>query len=336
MWSWRSRPTPGWLWTCWSGVTAMASRPRSGSFTVGAEELRQPLFRWQGLVWRSMLALLDGHLEEAEEAAAEALAAGAPGETVTAPQYHLMQLLNVRREQGRSGRARGARSTRSPWPTPPGRGGAWPATTAVRDRPAPPRPRRPWTGWPTGLSGHPPGRGVDPHRGHAGPAASVLGDRRGRPGSMTCWLPYAANNIVRGVGVVCLGPVTRFLGRLAATLGRQHLAQQHFQAALEAAAAAAGAGAPAHTQLDYAEALGAGPQAAAVDRRRGCNRPGAEAARAGPPGRPALAEPALGDFTGRLSERYPAPTLGQDPCHSREAVRRAGPGQGAARPVHQE
>ena len=73
--------------------------------------------------------------------------------------------------------------------------------------------------------------------------------------------PYASANIVRGVGVVCLGPVARVLGRLAVLLGREQEARQHFQTALRIAATIRAPALLAHTQLDYAEALGRGPDA---------------------------------------------------------------------------
>ena len=40
------------------------------AFTAGAERLRQPLYLWNAAVWRAMIALLDGRLEEAEPLAA--------------------------------------------------------------------------------------------------------------------------------------------------------------------------------------------------------------------------------------------------------------------------
>src|SRR5437763_10543559 len=73
------------------------------AFSAGAEQLRQPLYIWHATVWRAMSALLDGRLGDADELAAEAVAAGAPGESVTAPMYYAVQLLAIRREQARMG-----------------------------------------------------------------------------------------------------------------------------------------------------------------------------------------------------------------------------------------
>jgi DNA-binding SARP family transcriptional activator/tetratricopeptide (TPR) repeat protein len=227
------------------------------TFRVGAEVLRQPLFRWQALIWRGMRALLDGSLLEAEEAAAEALAAGAPAETITAPQYYTMQLLNVRREQGRGGEIE----------------------NAIRDM-ALANPHRP--GWRVGMgliawdTGRPDEARAEFERVAEINFAEVIQDGEWLPTmallSQLCILvgdreraavladllePYAANNIVRGVGAVCLGSTSRLLGRLTAMLGRRTDARGHFEAALEAAAALRAPLLRAHTELDYAEALGA-------------------------------------------------------------------------------
>ena len=81
-------------------------RSQIEAFAAGAERLRQPLYLWNAAVWRAMQALLGGRLDDAERLAGEALAVGAAGETVTAPQYYAIQLLAIRREQARMARAR--------------------------------------------------------------------------------------------------------------------------------------------------------------------------------------------------------------------------------------
>ncbi|HEY2397861.1 MAG TPA: AAA family ATPase, partial [Solirubrobacteraceae bacterium] len=73
------------------------------AFEAGADRLRQPLFEWNALMWRAMRALLAGSLSLADQLAAEALAAGGPVEAVTASQYYAIQLLGIRRDQGRMG-----------------------------------------------------------------------------------------------------------------------------------------------------------------------------------------------------------------------------------------
>jgi predicted ATPase/DNA-binding SARP family transcriptional activator len=227
------------------------------TFRAGAEVLRQPLFRWQGLIWRAMQALLDGALAESEEAATEALAAGAPAETITAPQYYTMQLLNIRREQGRSGELE----------------------STIRDM-ALANPHRP--GWRMGLAliaweaGRSDEARAEFERVAENNFADVTQDGEWLPTmtllSQLCTMvgdrdraavlygllePYAANNIVRGVGAVCLGPASRLLGQLAALLGRKEQARAHLEAALDAAHALRAPLLRAHIQLDYAKAFGA-------------------------------------------------------------------------------
>ena len=98
------------------------------AFTAGAEQLRQPLYVWHAIVWRAMRALLAGRLDEAEQLAGTALAAGAHAETVTAPQYYAIQLLAIRREQGRLGELE--RAAREMVASNPGRP-AWRAALAT-------------------------------------------------------------------------------------------------------------------------------------------------------------------------------------------------------------
>jgi tetratricopeptide (TPR) repeat protein len=251
----------------WLVVDLMENGDRDGAeaqidtFNHGAEALRQPLFRWQSMVWRGMLALLDGSLVGAEDAAIEALAAGAPGETITAPQYYLMQMLNVRREQGRSGELEA--NLQDLALAHPGRPGWRMAGALVL--------------WETGRADEAraaleklaernfediPGDGEwIPTVAMLAHLATLVGDRE-RAGMLYDLLrPYEANNIVRGIGAVCLGPTTRYLGRISSTLGRKQEARRHFQAALEATTSLRAPVLRAHTQLDLAESLGAGVQA---------------------------------------------------------------------------
>jgi tetratricopeptide (TPR) repeat protein len=69
-------------------------------------------------------------------------------------------------------------------------------------------------------------------------------------------LPYAGVNVVAGIAVVCFGSAARFLGKLAATMGRNGEAAAHFERALEENARLQAPVLLAHTQLDFAAALG--------------------------------------------------------------------------------
>ena len=70
--------------------------------------------------------------------------------------------------------------------------------------------------------------------------------------------PYRDANVVIGLAVVCLGSAARYLGRLAATMGRDEEAKEHFERALVAEAALKAPVCLAHTQLEYARLLGPG------------------------------------------------------------------------------
>jgi DNA-binding SARP family transcriptional activator len=234
------------------------------AFTVGARQLRQPVFLWQAAVWRAMRALLAGHLGTAERLAAEALASGIRPESVTAPQYHAIQLLAIRREQARMAELEVA--TRE----------------AVNSN-----PRRP--AWRAALatvlceSGRPEQAAAEfevlaaerfedvPQDGDwliamtlIADLATNLEDAERAALVYELLLPYREVHVVIGVAAVCLGSAARYLGRLALTAGDRTTATEHLGAAIAANTAL---GAPvqlAHAQLDQALALGPGAEARAL------------------------------------------------------------------------
>ncbi len=232
------------------------------AFSEGADLLRQPLFLWQAAVWRAMQALLAGQLDQADELAAAALNAGSRGDLVTAPQYYAMQLLALRREQGRIGELeQPAREMirRSPGIV------AWNVTLATllletgRDDEARAE-----------LETLAANDFADiPNDGDWLIATTLLADLSASLGDAArseilyeMLLPYRDVNVVIGLAAVCLGSAARFLGRLAGAMGRREEAAAHFERALAGNAAL---GAPvhlAHTQLQFAELLGtADPEA---------------------------------------------------------------------------
>ena len=232
------------------------------AFTSGADQLRQPLYLWQVIVWRAMKALLEGRLDHAEELAADALAAGAPADSVTATQYYAIQLLAIRREQARMRELEDA------------------ARQMVAANPARPA-------WRVALatvlweSGNPADAANEldrlcahqfrdfPRDGDwltamtlAADLCAALRDRERSALVYELLLPFAGVNAVAGIAVACLGSVARQLGKLAAVIGRQRDAASHFHRALEVHTQLKAPVLIAHTQLDHAEALGRGPRAA--------------------------------------------------------------------------
>jgi tetratricopeptide (TPR) repeat protein len=231
------------------------------AFSAGAESLRQPLYLWNAAVWDAMRALMDGRLDEAEQLAAAAVSSGIRSEGVTAPQYYAVQVLYLRREQARMGELEDP--VREALGTNPDRA-AWRAGLA--------------------LLLHETGRTEEaraefhrlarddfasvPHDGDwmvvaalAADLAAALGDIP-RAGVLYDLLtPYADANVVIGLGAVCLGATSRYLGRLALTLGRQADAVAHLRHAVDANAELQATVELAHAWVDLAGALGAGREA---------------------------------------------------------------------------
>jgi DNA-binding SARP family transcriptional activator/tetratricopeptide (TPR) repeat protein len=232
------------------------------AFDAGADVLRQPLFEWNSILWRAMRALLVGALGRADRLASEALAAGAPAEAVTASQYYAIQVLGIRRDQGRMGELER------------------PARQLVEDNPGRPA-------WRAALATLLCEEGrLDEAREEFERLASAdfedipkdldwmaaivllsdvcaeLGDGERAALLYPKLEPYADVNVVIGLAAVCLGSAASFLGKLAATMGRSDLAAEHFERALLANAALGAPGCLARTQVDYARALGRDPRAA--------------------------------------------------------------------------
>ena len=234
------------------------------AFVQGAEPLRDPLYLWQSTVWRAMIALLDGNLQRAEELAAEALAAGAPAEGVTATQYYAIQLLGIRREQGRMDELeQAARQMTASHPARP----AWRsvyatmlsesdrldeaatelAALAAHDFEDIPRDGD-WLATMSLLADVTVGVGDEAR-------AAILYDAL-----RSC----AGATVVAGIGAVCLGSAARTVGKLAAMLGYRREAAEHFEHALKVNGRLRAPAMVAHTQVDYAAALGSDPRAQAL------------------------------------------------------------------------
>ena len=234
------------------------------AFSAGAQELRQPLYLWNAAVWRARRALLAGHLEQADQLASEAVSYGIRGEDVTASMYYAVQLLGIRREQARMAELEAPlRELVERNPNRP----AWRAGLATLL-------------CETGRSDEARaelevvaqiGLETIPMDGDwmiaitlLADVATALDDTERALEVYELLLPFGQANVVIGLGAVCLGPTARYLGRLALTMGRRTDALEHLRNAIKANIAL---GAPvhlAHTQLDYAYALGPGAQARAL------------------------------------------------------------------------
>ena len=246
----------------WLAVDLLESGDREAvdaqmeSFDAGAERLRQPLFTWQATIWASMRALLAGEPRRAEGHASEALSIGAG--SITARDYHAVQMLAIRREDGRMGELD-------------------PAIRGLVERNA---ERHAWRAalamllWESGHAEEAQAQ-IDELSEHdfAGLpldgdwlttmalAADVTAGLRDHATAATLYdqlVPYQSANVVIGLGAVCLGSVATFLGKLAATTGREREAARHFEQALAANAALRAPACVARTELEYARLLGTG------------------------------------------------------------------------------
>jgi hypothetical protein len=233
------------------------------AFTAGAQQLRQPLFLWNAAVWRAMLALLDGHLDEADRLAMDALSSGVMPEGVTAPQYYAIQVLGIRREQARIGELEG--SLRKFVTAHPGRP-AWRVGLATllceTGRRAEARTELERFG--RDLAEIPPDGDWMITTSLLAEVAADLGDAERCATLYEALLPHRYTNVVIGLGAVCFGPAARYLGRLALTTGRRAEALEHLEHAVAAATALRAPAQLAHAKLDQARALGPGPRARAL------------------------------------------------------------------------
>jgi tetratricopeptide (TPR) repeat protein len=230
------------------------------AFTAAAERLRQPLYLWNAAVWQAMRTLLDGRLDEAEALAAAAVSSGIRSEGVTAPQYYAVQVLYLRREQARMGELEDP--VREALATSPDRA-AWRAGLALllhetgrtgEARAEFDRLARDDFAW-------------IPRDGDwmvvaalAADLAHVLDDTSRAAIVYELLAPYAGTNVVIGLGAVCLGATSRYLGRLALTLGRREEAVAHLRQAVAANAALRAVVELAHARVDLAWALGPGTE----------------------------------------------------------------------------
>ncbi len=231
------------------------------AFAAGARELRQPLYLWQVAVWRVMQALLAGRLSTADRLATEALAAGIRPESETAPQYYAIQVLAIRREQSRMGELEPTlRELVKSNPHRPAWRAAFAALLFETGRPEEARAELE-TVSPESLAEIPRDGDWIIAMILLADAAAGIGDPVRSRALYELLVPYRERVVVIGLAAVCLGAVARFLGRLALAAGDRATALEHFEAALEANAELRASVQLAHTQLDYAEALRAGPRA---------------------------------------------------------------------------
>jgi DNA-binding CsgD family transcriptional regulator/tetratricopeptide (TPR) repeat protein len=221
-----------------------------------AEQLRQPYYRWYATLLRAMRALVAGHFADGERLAEEARKLGALAGDPDAEMFYALQVLDVWAERGRLDDLVAAMK---------GLVERYPVILSLRCRLAALQAE---------LGRDDEARqelerlaSPDPSYGSRGAAFSQLPDDvnwlpcivflaracvRLADGARAAVLydllrPYAGRNVVTGTGIASLGPTDRWLGELAAALGRWEVAARHFDDA-----------------LDLATRMGARPQVAAI------------------------------------------------------------------------
>jgi DNA-binding CsgD family transcriptional regulator len=200
-----------------------------------ADSLREPHRLSDLAAWKATLALLGGQLEEAERLAHQALAIGQRAQSQNAVADFTVQMLMLRREQGRLADLRGLesviRSYAEQYPLVPSwrpvlallacdlgdHAGAWRILDELAVDNFTDIPRN-WLWLPimTMLS----------------ETCIALGDTPRAARLYEILLPYADRNVTGNTAIVCFGSVSYFLGRLAALMTRWEDAARHFDQAL--------------------------------------------------------------------------------------------------------
>jgi tetratricopeptide (TPR) repeat protein len=220
-----------------------------------AEEMRDPLYRWQSLVWRAMRAGLDGAFARAEEFAGEALAAGERVQSHVSTPVYLGQLFGLRWLQGRLGELTDAlRALVDEGVTAPAyRVGLAQAAAQRGDITL---ARRELDFLAAG------GFAILPHDSARlsilVALAEVVAAVEASEHAETLYeelLPYARLNVVLGPALGSFGAASRYLGVLAAAAGRLDDAERHLTDALELNLRMGARGWLACTQADLAAVL---------------------------------------------------------------------------------
>jgi hypothetical protein len=232
-----------------------AARQRIAELEALADQLRQPLFRHSALSWRSVCAGLAGDFDDAERLARESLRLAERAEAPEHRSHFALQLVALRREQGRLGELLDEITRLA--------GGSGPSAVVCRavlplafldaGDPAAARaayrfarqqavPRSLfWLSATASLA----------------EAAAALRDAQEAASLYPELQPYAGT-LVQTSFTGCGGSVHRLLGRLAATTGQDELARGHYEAALARHGELGAKALTARTQCDLAELLAAG------------------------------------------------------------------------------
>ncbi|MBI1884889.1 MAG: AAA family ATPase [Chloroflexi bacterium] len=230
-----------------------------------AGELRLPTFLCQTKIMSATRAMLDGRFQDAERLAQEALAEGQRAQIGDAAAQFAVQILGLRREQGRLGELQPIYESLTTQPsTHPGFRGALAWIYSELGREAETR-RHFDLAAENAFAGLPRDAARLTQMAILAETCSFLGDVERAAELYAVLLPSARLNVALNEAI-CLGPASRYLGLLAAITSRWEEAEQHFERALEMNARMGARPWVAWTQHDYGRMLLARGRAA--DRRK--------------------------------------------------------------------
>jgi len=199
----------------------------------GVERLREPERRWQVLVRRAAVALLEGRFDDGARLATEALGTRRAAQDPTAMHDFVLQMFLARRDTGLTGGLEGSlRFLVEQHPDTP----FWSCVLAVflADQGRVEETRAVFESIASGGFAR-----LLRHHNHGATlswmarVATFLWDVPRAREIYPLLLPFAAQNIVLGArSQACLGSAQRYLGLLAATAGDVALAERHYQAAI--------------------------------------------------------------------------------------------------------
>ncbi|MBI4515381.1 MAG: protein kinase [Deltaproteobacteria bacterium] len=254
----RAMAAEGRIFLCWDlierGDMAGAIKEFEESSRL-SESLRQPYYRWGMAITRVLLAFVQGRLPEVEALAQQALQMGQEAQNRNAALVFGIQITLLLVEQGRAQEAEEALSGAAAMYPSIGHNLRCGLAVAYMDQGRAAQARSEFEGLAANDFADLPRNSAWLYSvAYLAEVASFLGDARRAETLHALLLPFARLNVTASP-VAVWGSCARYLGLLAAALGRTDEAARHFEDALAMNARMGMRQASAHTQADYAQML---------------------------------------------------------------------------------